>query len=117
MASSPAASSPALPLYKIHASVTKNGDTHPDIEMTVNGSTSRMSIPFASNHTAYYLAVLNCIVDAVAAGHPGIQVEMGDQTVGRQLLGTEAPKQRHTAALLAAVESAARALPRGVHPV
>lgn len=100
--------------YNVAVSVTRNGDLKPEIEVAINGHKRSWSIPKASNHVVYYLAVLSCIIDAVANGATSAVVNIGNQTATRQLDGSEKPKLSHTIALHEAVWIAAGALPGGL---
>ena len=110
MASAPASTRSSTARYTVHVSVTRNGDRQPSIEVVTNGTARQWTMPQASNHVVYYLAVLSCIVDAIALGATSAVVEIGDQTAARQLNGHEIPQQKHTRALYEAIWIAAGAL-------
>ena len=103
--------------YVVHVSVTANGDHLPKVEVTINGKKRSWTLAKATNEWVYYLAVLSCIVDAVANGAHSAVVDIGDQTATRQLNGTDKPSKKHIRALNEAIRVAKQALPGGARVV
>lgn len=103
--------------YTVKVSVTANGDLLPEVDVTVNGVERRWHLPKATNEMVYYLAVLSCVIDAVADGAHSAIVDIGDQTARRQLNGIEEPRKKHIFALNEALKISGQALPGGLQVV
>ena len=100
--------------YTIHVSLTNNGDPNPGIIVTTNGVKKKWSVKHCTNHIGYYLAILECTIDAVVKGADGADFIVGNQVVTRQLNGLEEPQTRHTIALLDAIKIVANPLSGGI---
>ncbi|UVI38404.1 hypothetical protein [Qipengyuania spongiae] len=103
--------------YTVKVSVTANGDLLPDVDVTVNGTTRNWHFPKATNEVVFYLAILSCVIDAVANGAHSALVEIGNQTATRQLNGSEKPRKKHIRALNEAVIISGQALPGGLQVI
>lgn len=97
--------------YDLEVSVTANGDTLPDVDVTVNGVTRQRSFPGATNHSVYYLTAIDCLADAISKQASSVSIALGNTTATRQLNGLEDVKASHLVALHQAVQGIAAVLP------
>ncbi|WP_197417806.1 MULTISPECIES: hypothetical protein [unclassified Sphingomonas] len=91
--------------------MTANGNVHPKIFVEVNGVARHWSLTEASNHIVYFLAILSCLVDAIATGAHDVTIEIGNQTATRLINGSQTAREQHILVLLQAVKVAASAIP------
>lgn len=100
--------------YKLHVSVTANGEPQPETVVTINGIRQSWVLPSTSNHQAYYLGVIEIMAKAIQSGATSVSVELGDQVATRQLNGLDDTTDKGMRVLFEAVRRLETRIPGGV---